>query len=677
MALGSINSRGVNVGAIDAGKDGVYIADIPIADICLGEFNAAPVNSYEVDGCRFLASLGVQTLVTVQQLVGVLVSGTVVTITQSQELNVAISGTVVTCVQNVKTTLPAATAITLTQYVNSPATFLSVHGWDASISIGGIDIDKSQIAGNITVTKESNQNTLCEFKVRTTSPLDFINFIDGAAVIINYFDSAGGHRLFTGVVDLPEIDLINKWINIKSSDRREELIKNKILNLLPTLGRYSKAVQGDITSVANEMEYRLQTVPSDVDFDAYNTPNINSWYAKASADYTYSNSDVYYREPKVIWQSRGAITNNITIQIKYKYPRLYHYQRPFSWTTTSPAAQLFTGGHEEGYSFPTVSMVKGAISGANWHDNDTLSYTESLSNYWIIPTNITNTTGGTTVVPVIYHLQDIGDYEITYAAWQGATRFAQTVEETYTLTVKSTQSINQYTSLTAFNNYNLQADYNTDKWEAYKLQTSQESGAVVSNSSYYVDKDINQAEKTQCILTAIDKAKTQIIAGHRDTQVNLQVAIKPDLELKHTVEIDTTPLACKGKVIRIQHIINITERGGSSTEIDIALFRSRSSATTTATTSPAKPSDSPFIPSETIFLGNHLGYDWDSMPEATTNTWNGFVGNTIPPLAYTKFTEKFIVDTPSAPAQLRELRALVATGIYEVALPNDDLDIIF
>lgn len=679
MSLGSLNSRALNTHTLDEGRDGIYPSSLPIANICLGEFNAAPVNSYEVNGCRFLASLGVQSLLEFNQLVGVEIVGTVVTFQQAVELIVSISGTVVTYNQQVKKTLAADETVRFTQLTDEPGSFLDIHGWDAYISINGVEIPKTALIGDITISKESNQNTLCDFRVKVALPLDFIDYIDGGAVVINYFDGTGGHRLFTGTVDSPEIDVINKWITVRCSNRREELIKTKMLPLLPTLGRYSKAVQGEITSVGNETEYRLQTVAADLDFDAYNTPNINSWYSKTVADYIFNNADVYYQNPKITWQSRGAITNDITVEVVYKYPRLYHYQRPFTWTTTSPAATLVSGDHEDGFSFPTVSMVKGAISGANWHDNGTLSYTESLSNYWTVPTPIANIAPPyqDIIVPVIYHLQNVEDYEITYATWDGATRFAQTIEETYTLTVKSTQSIDQYTSLNAFANYNVTADYDTNKWEAYKLQTSPEAGSVPSNDSYYTDKDINQAEKNQCILTAIDKAKVQIIAGHRDTQVTLQVPIKPDLELRHTLEINTTPITCKGKIIKIQHIVNIQERKGHSTEIVLALFRARSSATTTATTVPTKPSDSPFIPSETIVLGNHLGYNWDETSESIRNTWNGFVGNTIPPLLYTKFTEKFIVDTPSAPASLRDMRSLTANATYEVEIPNDNLDIIF
>ncbi len=675
MPFGYLNGKAVNKATLNLGVGVGLIAPVPTAtNVCLGEFNAAPVNSYEFNACQFFASLGIQTVADFAQLVGVLVDGTVITFSQEQELNIEVSGLVASFAQEIKNTIAEEEVIRFTQV---QSVFLSIYGWDAFVTINGFEIDKTILSGDILITKSSNQNTLCEFKVRTTDPLDFIASIDGGAVIVNYFDNDGGYRLFTGTVDLPEVDIINKWITVKCSDRREELIKAKMLTLLPTLGRYSKQVQGEITSVGQEMEYRLQTVPSDVDFDASNVPNINSWYAKATADYTFTNSDVYYRNPSITWQSRGAVVNDITVEVKYQYPRLYHYQRPFSWTTTSPAAGLVSGGHQDDYSFPTVGMINSAISSAGWKTNTELEYTESLSNYWITYANVVNTNNDIVRTPVINHLESEDSFEVTYAEWEGSTRFAQTVEEVYTLTVNSTQSINQYGSLTAFANYDVKADYSTNSWENYRLVSDAPAGAVTSNLSYYFDKDINTDEKNQAVLTAIDKAKNQIIASHRDTTVSLQMPIKPALELKHTVEIDTTSLTCKGKVSSIKHVLNLVDKKGHTTDINIALFRARSSATTTASTVPAKPSDSVSIPSATVVLGNHLGQDFDSLPVATTQTWNGFVGNTIPPLAYTRFQEKFIVDTPNAPADLRDLKTLAATATYEVAIPNDDLDIIF
>jgi hypothetical protein len=732
MTFASLNSRTLNNDTINSASEVFPPVDISL--ICLGEFNAAPVNSYELDGCRFYNNITSQTILRLAQLVSEAVGDTVITFVQDVRLQVAISGTVIEYAQEVQSSVASYDAIKFTQLVTNAASFLSVYGWDAAISINNVEIPKDRLSGVVIINKESNQNTLCEFKVRVAEPLDFIEFIDGGAVVVNYFDNTGGHRLFTGTVDLPQVDLINKWITVKCSDRREELIKAKLSPLLPTIGRYSKAVQGEITSVGQEMEYRLQTVPSDVDFDSYNTPNINSWYAKPTADYVFSNSDVYYRDPSITWQSRGSIVNDITVTVKYQYQRLYHYQRNFSWTTPDDVLQYgFDGSYTDingdsvgstafyrfdggPVSHATVGMVQAAIDQAGWKDGGSLTYTDDYLDFgYEGPTvisfggtsfNLLNDDIGSIVAPsttpgitqtLLYAIPPSTKEatRILSASWSASTRFAQTIEEQYTLTVKSTQSMNQYGDLTAFANYEVQEDYDVGEWENYKAITARPSGAVVSGDSYYLDKDLDPAMKNLAVLTGIDKAKTQIVASHRDTIVSLQVPIKPNLELRHTIEIDTTPITCKGKVTKITHMLNIPERKGHSTEIEVALFRSNGSGTTTASTVPAKPTDVVSIPSGNVVLGNHMGLDIDNT--SGSSSWNGYVGNTtgqltqdqldVVPLSdfsnaikfpvKTTFPEKFIVDTPAIPEALRKLRPLVASATYEVAIPDDDLDIIF
>ena len=164
MALGFLNGRKLNANTLNSGQDNVYPINLPVEDICLGEFNAAPVNSYEINGCRFFTTMAPQTILRFAQLVGSVVPGTVLTLQQLVELRMATSGTVLSCQQSVKTTLPAANAFVLTQLVDEAGSFLDVYGWDASISIAGAEVPKDRISGNIVITKESNQNTYVSLK---------------------------------------------------------------------------------------------------------------------------------------------------------------------------------------------------------------------------------------------------------------------------------------------------------------------------------------------------------------------------------------------------------------------------------------------------------------------------------------------------------------------------------
>ncbi len=730
MSTGALNSRAINTATLDDGE--TPIVPFTATNLCLGEFNALVVNGLPVNSCQFFSTLGVSNVLSLAQIIGPNIIGEVVRFSQDVGLHIAISGSVVLYTQEVQTSIAAYNAIKFAQVVDGPGSFLRTYGWDADIVINNTVIPHNRIVDKVIITKESNQNTLCKFKVKVVQPQAFLDYIDGGTVTINYLTPTGSNRIFTGIVDLPEIDLINKTIAVNCSDRREELIKNKILPLLPTIGRYSLEVQGLITSVGQEMEYRLQTVPMDVDFDSHNIPNLNSWYVKTIPDFTFGDGDVYYREPKITWQSRGGVVNNISVEVKYSYTRLYHYQRNFSWETPLDVLHLgFNSGvlqsddtyssgpywrYDNGpVSHATVNMVQSAIDRAGWKQNDTLTYTDDYADFGLFGPSVVSIGGSSfnllndsignsstldtngNEVTITYAIPPVGTDQIRIlsADWSGSTRFAQTIEEVYTLNIKSTQSINQFGSLTAFNNYTTQNEFDSGTWENYNRFTAAPSNAVISNDSFWFNEDTDPGVLNNAILTAIDKAKTQILASHRDTKVTLQVPLMPTLELSHTLQISTTPLECKGKTTKLIHTIDFIDRKGQTTDIELSLFQSRGTAVTTATTVPSRPSDSVSIPSQAVVLGNHYGQDVDTT--SGSSTWNGYIGNTTPQLTAeqlatiplsdgsnwikvpnkTTFREEFVVDTPPVPDNLRKLRTLNVSSIYEIAIPDDELDIIF
>ncbi len=734
MSIGALNTISVNSNAIDAGDPNPSV-DTTILTRNLGEFNSHQLNTIAVDGSGFIWSMLPQNITEFTQRVGAQITGQIIEFAQVVGTSISFAASkVVSFTQNVKAH-PSGQIIEFAQEVGASVVY-DKYGFDILVSINGVAIDPTALRGDIVITKESNQSTLCEFKLGSDLPYDLLYSIDGGDVIINYRTSTGWHREFTGVVDIPEIDLINKVITIKCSNRREELIIDKISSYLPTIGRYALAVQGTINNVTSELQYRLQTVPSDVDFDSYNNPDITSWYPKVSPDFTLGSSQVYYRQPMVTWQSRTGVTNNIIISVKYAYTRLYHYQLQFTWTTPlniiaagySTFTSVVNGSIVEGNSLggvlwtlgtgpashPTLGTVKQAITSAKWKEFNTLTYVDSYTAYGLFSFqsgaawNTLNQTVSTVkdptpanpgrVTTVLTAPNPLDSTRLLSAEWQGSTRFSQNIEEDYTVTVKSTQSINQFGQIPsdaqsiAPVNYQVAAPFDSSTWDRYDDESTP-ANVTYSGNSFWVNKDdvplaittpmftasSSLAEFNNTMLTAIDKAKTDIIASHRTTRVILEVPIMPTLELRHTVSVNSSKVVCIGKVCKIKHTIGLMAKKGHTTEIEIALFRSRGSATTDATLVPSRPSDSPSIPLNPVVLGTHIGQDPDTT--SGSSAWNGFIGNGAFPLTSslikTTFSEKFIVDTPAVPVGLTTNRYLTNTATYEVALPNDNLDIIF
>jgi len=647
MSFSSLNDYAVN----QYGLDTTVLPAAPIDGFDLtGEFNSSPVNYIEVDGRLVFAATNTvlaATAIKFSQLIYLNVTGQVIQFSQNEVLNVNVSGQVAKFTQNQTCLITRSLEFSQSQYISGSSTFYTQHGFDVNIVVNGVLLDPSIIASNIVITKESNLSTICEFKVIPPVAMSFLSLADSSPMYINYRDSSGWHRMFTGYIDEPIINLIPVfWITLKCSNRRTDLIRTEVAHMLPTIGNYCLEVQGMIAagttnSTAQELGYRLQTVAADLDFDKYNNPVLNSWYANATPDYTLGDSTVYYREPQITWQSRTAIVNSIDMVVDFNYTRNYHYSRPFAWNLATSDPISYTrdslavnkgNGPLLPATLPTVGMVKSAIDSARWRDEgNTLTYeTHYPLNNGIL--NLLNDTYTYRKVPtstagqfsnqiVIHPPTSIDEYKILSANWVASAHFSQRITERYALNVKSTQSINEYQIITHTASYTLTVPFDTTLWDTYTSSANAPLNANYSNSSYWFNNDdvplpstlpqilyttgvatVNPAlsfpsgrgEFANMFTTAINKAKTEIIASHRGTSVSFQTPIMPDLELSHTIDVAATKIQCQGKVKKIVNTIMVLERQGNMSEVTLALMKINGSAVTTATSVPAAPSDNPF-----------------------------------------------------------------------------------
>ena len=685
MSIGALNKRTLNRDTLD-GSFSDLAPIVSIANKCFGEINAVPVDTVTLDDCIFYSPTGVQVILNVANLVGIIIDSSIaISISQSVEVSSQFESFIpISIAQEVSTSIGIGNIIKISQIVNGPNTFLTKHNWDVDILINDIPIPKENIkGGDVVITKEANQNTLCNFSIITTNPMDFLQFIDGGEIIVNYITTTGVYRLFTGIVDLPKIDLINKYIDVQCSDRREDLIKEKMLPLLSTIGRYALEVQGTITTVKQEVDYRLETTPNDIDFDSYNMPNINSWYPKSVADFTLTDSTVFYQKPSIVWQSRGSVINDIVVTVKYNYTRLYQYQRNFTWTDTGDPSFTSNDGivwkKDNLASHLTVGMLKSAISSAGWKQQGDITYVDhypypdycvagqSVIGFLACFNWLNDDVGKTRVkdpatggyITEYYNIPPSTEDEtrIISASWSSSTRFSQNIQEIYTCNVKSTQSIDQFGDLTAFNDYTVTDTYDSSNWDNYNPNTTLPSNIVTVGVNFWSNQNPAIATFNNAILTAIDRAKTKIISTHRDTTVTLQIPIQPNYELRHTLEIDTARLACKGKLNKIIHTLNLAEQNVNTTEVDIKLFRSAGSAAETPTAIPPRPSDSPVFDTSTVNFSSRR--DQDPATTAGSDAWNGYIGS-INHGFQSNIKTEFRVDVPAIPDELRLLRTLNA-----------------
>ncbi len=702
MTISSLNTRALDVEPINA--IATPTPPIILSQDLLGTFNSIPMNTLVMDGAyAIVTTITATSTADIRESVGINISSSdAIIISEDVELHTIIeAGEVLRIVEDVHT-LFEGRIVTVGENVHThvPLSFFGRNGWEPVLTINGFLVPRDRICDNITIIEEENQSNQAMFSLLVADPVSFIDEVWGQPITVDYVSTTSSVRLFTGVIAIPEIDLINKRVKFICSNNRDELIANVLSPIVPTTGFYSEAVQGQLQgqTIADQMNARMKTIPYSLDFDAYNTYSLNSWYAKDIPDYTFTDSDVYYRNPKVTWQDRTKIKNSYSIGVQYQYTRLYHMRRPFSWAFPYSFCEFL----QSQYSLPNISMIETAITNAKWTTPSPIIFTSVFppgscvdgASILLWNTNSISQQGTySTVFDSLGNVISDPDGNNVYgfrpftttddqtklltigASWIGATQFSQYIIEDYSLTVESPQSINQFGTITDSLNTSLKDDFDATQWEDYTTETAIPSNAVMgSNNSYYFSEDTAPQNMTNAIITQLNIAKTDILSTHRNTQVVFETTIKPLLSLSHTVKVDGETVVAKGKVQRLVHTLDVMNGKDSKTEITLALFRSKGTQVETPVIAPPRPSDSITFPSSTIVLGNHFG--------ETNTSFNGYIGNKNNPrvigtLARTNVQEEFRVDVPGIDDTYREARTLPVVSVYNISIPDDLLTVVF
>ena len=572
--------------------------------------------------------------------------------------------------------------------------FFQRTGYDVFITIGGAAIARSWITGMIRITKSENQATVANFTLLHNPGLQNPEWYQGQIVNIDIRTPSGLFRVFTGIIDTPELDLINQVTTYLCTDNRENKLKALPQSFISSIGYYSEAVFGTPSDKVDELEKRLSTVPMSVDFDNYGYAIATAWAPKTSADFTLQPNQVYYQEPKVTFSPRIKSTNSVSITFNYTYPRLHQQVLYYAWGGVG-----LCNWYETRFSLPTKDMVEGAAKGSSWtvlglHLGDIWPagsyncpgkglYTWEPDKYQYEYKPRTDADGGVKTDahgnPLLdisrVSKQDNSSHLCSGATWWLRLRFGQNVIETYTLQVNAPQSISKYGYVEKQERADLTANYEVGDWE--KSQTDYQSRV-----NLFFNKDINRAELNAGVNVALHKARTLLIASHRDVTVQFRTPIWPQIGLQHTVSVNTYPLKCRGKVSRVEHEINVATTE-AKTFVQLSLTKSTGSAGDSVLKIPPLPfEDTSYIGLDefkVVTMGTHIGVS----PNAAgyENMQGYFANGTLPsldprqPSHRTDYPEGFIMDTPPMADQIRNNRTIGVSATYSVSIPNDFLEV--
>ena len=269
--------------------------------------------------------------------------------------------------------------------------------------------------------------------------------------------------------------------------------------------------------------------------------------------------------------SISEIINNVSLSLKYRYPRLRQRNRQFQVGNATFCEVVNHIGE-----FINTKRALDNIDSSSWNvDQDSIGVNPMPPTNWY---NCPPTSGF-----IWYNINDPQEWVLS-VFYTASYRFAQTIIEDYTIDIKAPKSIDQYGEKNAVMTHSIDIDYDVSEWEKNDIYKTTD-GLIEDANDYYIDQDGDDYESA--IKTAINMAKTSILRSHRKNTVTFESFLFPTLDLKHTLKVDTDKVVAKGKVTSIEHLISVNKRFGSST-VEISFSTSQDSQTDDEVTAPTR-----------------------------------------------------------------------------------------
>lgn len=555
--------------------------------------------------------------------------------------------------------------------------------WQARVLLDGVDVS-ARLTGTITVEAEESAARVAEFALLPAGgALNPWTYVAAGVTIEHQWDGGPWLPLFRGVVETPDYNPVTRVLSMRCTDDRQGVLNGLSraqIDAIIATGRWSAAVFDEADVGLVYAENRISTTSAALDLDRNRVPRVTPWAAKAQADHEYTDAHLIDETLSLDLAGRSQIHNTSALTFQYRYPRLKRRAWQFRWDHPDNSLNLILADNP---TFPTRDMVLAAINGTGWTARvisirelppaQWYQFVLGSWAYWGIDEDVR--------ANLVWGVSAVLD-----------TRYAQDVTESWSATVSAPDSVAQLGEIKDEATANLAVVFDTAAWEA-----DPEADPVVpapqtafhsltgENSVDVTDQDADgRTVAENAFETLVAKAQTEILAAHRATRVSATVPLDALLELAHTVRINTSVLAAKGKVVKVAHKMDI-DAGTADTELAIAVSTVNASGLV-ATTPPAppiapeKPVTTSADPQRLSDVGSTLMNDGstpvtDSM---IANVKNGFIGNkeTALQAGATAITPEFKVTVPEIPAEDRDPLALNAEPqTFNIAIPEDELAI--
>lgn len=419
------------------------------------------------------------------------------------------------------------------------------------------------------------------------------------------------YPLFTGIVDIPDIDFMKRTRTITASNDRSNAVEKLGADTVRKIGYWCESVFGELDqydSLNAELTDRLSTIPASFDFDPRGQAVLTPWKPKTKPDWVLSNCDCYYRQFNFKLGGATSLINQVEIEVHHQFDRLFHRENYYSYNYCGFQSDIdyVVNVRHEGPP-PKFDDIYSVASSGGWLVGNfqtkgtppsgwygTIYFSAADYEYDYQPTGSKDANGNPIVnVVQVAKTKAKGDLYAMWANWRAMRRWKQAVDEKYPIVIKNTASIRLHGVKSEKLSYTIKHDADKSKlarnWGNEKKYFLPK-GERQPNGDYTINVDeVIPNEFARAMQVIYQAAYTKILESHRHNELSLIAKFAPAITLDNTIFVDTDKFTGNVKVKSYTHKFNFLSLLGE-TELTGACYVNPLSNSSKLTAFPNPPS---------------------------------------------------------------------------------------
>ncbi len=456
--------------------------------------------------------------------------------------------------------------------------------WGVVVEIDAVDVTVN-LVGEVSVEAEESSARIADFSMEMASgvtvyPTDWV----GKQVRVFFVDMSSGTAasailLFSGIVDVPSINIADAVIHLRCTDDRPGIIgamsEAQIAALLPG-SRWSSSVFKSGASPLVHSSDRLSTIPCALDLDASRIPRLANWEAKTTADFSFTADQILDQSVSVDLSERSSLVNTVDVAFSYRFPRIKAEGWLLGFDPIALAHSAFKYWIRDGNLLLQRAAVEAALSKAG---------SKIVSISWMaLPTTaqIIPGSGGSPAGVWLPNPPVDAQYCLGFSAVV-AFDYGQTVDEAHEITVTCPASVASIGPIRETVSGSLEGVYDDIKAAEQNILSYRGdltrippndiapiSAGFTTSVDATLSADSDRAAADTAMETLIAVARAKIHGAHRRNSVRAAIPCLPVLDIVHTVSFVAQGITTKGKIRRLSHRLNV-DSGSAITEFDLAI----------------------------------------------------------------------------------------------------------